>query len=187
LGHAEQRQLLAAAEDAGVEVLLTTDRRIRYQQKGRRVALVVLTGSTKWSLARRHGDRIAAAVGDAGPGSDREVEIPLAPSHVSTERGACGSIPVRRALRAHLKSLGISLRSATEPIDDTSTGKLMEGVLAAFAQFDNDVRLDRPHARCHARCAGTRALDVPVTARLPQCAEVVERESRARPGTWAAP
>jgi len=30
------------------------------------------------------------------------------------------------ALRAHLKSLGISLRSATEPIDDTSTGKLME-------------------------------------------------------------
>jgi site-specific DNA recombinase len=35
------------------------------------------------------------------------------------------------ALRAHLKSLGISLRSATEPIDDTSTGKLMEVVLAA--------------------------------------------------------
>ena len=47
------------------------------------------------------------------------------------------------ALRAHLKSLGISLRSATEPIDDTSTGKLMEGVLAAFAQFDNDCRSDR--------------------------------------------
>jgi site-specific DNA recombinase len=44
------------------------------------------------------------------------------------------------ALRAHLKSLGISLRSAIEPIDDTSTGKLMEGVLTAFAQFDNDVR-----------------------------------------------
>jgi DNA invertase Pin-like site-specific DNA recombinase len=47
------------------------------------------------------------------------------------------------ALCAHLKSLGISLRSATEPIDDTSTGKLMEGVLAAFAQFDNDLRSDR--------------------------------------------
>src|SRR4026209_1857948 len=40
------------------------------------------------------------------------------------------------ALRAHLKSLGISLRSATEPIDDTSTGKLMEGGLASFAQVD---------------------------------------------------
>src|SRR5215211_6447832 len=50
------------------------------------------------------------------------------------------------ALRAHLKSLGISLRSATEPIDDTSTGQLMEGVLAAFAQFDNDVRSDRTRA-----------------------------------------
>jgi site-specific DNA recombinase len=32
------------------------------------------------------------------------------------------------ARRSHLQSLGISLRSATEPIDDTSTGKLMEGV-----------------------------------------------------------
>jgi site-specific DNA recombinase len=31
------------------------------------------------------------------------------------------------ALRSHLKSLGISLRSATEPIDDTSTGKLING------------------------------------------------------------
>ena len=50
------------------------------------------------------------------------------------------------ALRAHLNSLGISLRSVTEPIDDTSTGKLMEGVLAAFAQFDNDVRSERTRA-----------------------------------------
>jgi DNA invertase Pin-like site-specific DNA recombinase len=50
------------------------------------------------------------------------------------------------ALRSHLQSLGISLRSATEPIDDTSTGQLMEGVLAAFAQFDNDVRSDRTRA-----------------------------------------
>ena len=62
-----------------------------------------------------------------------------------------GFCPVRDkydhfALRSHLQSLGISLRSATEPIDDTSTGKLMEGVLAAFAQFDNDVRSDRTRA-----------------------------------------
>ena len=52
------------------------------------------------------------------------------------------------ALRSHLQSLGISLRSATEPIDDTSTGKLMAGVLAAFAQFDNAVRSDRTRAAC---------------------------------------
>jgi hypothetical protein len=48
------------------------------------------------------------------------------------------------ALRSLLQSVGISLRSATEPIDDTSTGKLMEGVLAAFAQFNNDCRSDEP-------------------------------------------
>jgi len=38
--------LLDAAEEAGFEVLLTTDRRIRYQQnlQARRIALVVLTG-----------------------------------------------------------------------------------------------------------------------------------------------
>ena len=58
------------------------------------------------------------------------------------------------ALRAFLKSLGISLRSATEPIDDTSTGKLMEGVLAAFAQFDNDVRSDRTRAGMRAALLG---------------------------------
>jgi site-specific DNA recombinase len=57
------------------------------------------------------------------------------------------------ALHAHLKSLGISLRSATEPIDDTSTGKLMEGVLAAFAQFDNDVRSERTLAGMRAALA----------------------------------
>ena len=41
----------------------------------------------------------------------------------------------------HRHGYRISLRSVTEPIDDTSTGKLMEGVhTASFAQFDNDVR-----------------------------------------------
>jgi len=41
------------------------------------------------------------------------------------------------ALRVHLKSVGISLRSATEPIDDTSTGKLMAGGLAACGYLVN--------------------------------------------------
>src|SRR3982751_140073 len=65
------------------------------------------------------------------------------------------------ALRALLKSLGISLRSATEPIDDTSTGKLMEGVLAAFAQFDNDVRSDRTRAGMRAALEQGRWTFVP--------------------------
>ena len=50
------------------------------------------------------------------------------------------------AVRAHLHKLGITLRSVTEPIDETSTGKLMEGILASFAQFDNDVRSERTSA-----------------------------------------
>ena len=73
--------LLNVAEDAGFELLLTTDRRSRYQQnlKARRIALVVLTGSTKWSLVGQHTDRIAAAVAEAAPGSYSEVDIPFEP------------------------------------------------------------------------------------------------------------
>ena len=71
--------LLNAAEEAGFELLLTTDRRIRYQQNlgVRRIALVVLTGTTRWSRVRQHADRIAAAVASATPGSYSEVEIPF--------------------------------------------------------------------------------------------------------------
>ena len=47
------------------------------------------------------------------------------------------------SVRQQLSQLGISLRSVTEPFDDTSSGKLMESILASFAQFDNDVRAER--------------------------------------------
>lgn len=71
--------LLNAAEEAAVDVLLTTDRRIRYQQNlaGRQIALVVLTGTTKWSRVRLHVERIAAAVNAATPGSYTEVDVPF--------------------------------------------------------------------------------------------------------------
>jgi hypothetical protein len=74
-------ELLDAAESAGFELLLTTDRRIRYQQnlRVRRISLVVLTGTTRWSSVRQHTDRIAAAVASATPGSYSEVEIPFEP------------------------------------------------------------------------------------------------------------
>jgi hypothetical protein len=72
---------LLNAEEAGFELLLTTDRRIRYQQnlRVRRIALVVLTGSTRWSRVQQHADRIATAVASATPGSYSEVEIPFEP------------------------------------------------------------------------------------------------------------
>jgi len=59
--------------------MLTTDRRIRHQQhlQGRRIALVVLTGTTRWSRVRQHVERVTAAVASATPGSYTEVEIPF--------------------------------------------------------------------------------------------------------------
>lgn len=44
------------------------------------------------------------------------------------------------AVSASLKRQGISLRSVTEPIDDSPMGKFLEGMLASWAEFDNDVR-----------------------------------------------
>lgn len=75
-------ELLSAAEEAGFELLLTTDRRIRYQQnlRVRRIALIVLTGSTKWSRVRQHADRIAAAVAATIPGSYTEVATRFEPT-----------------------------------------------------------------------------------------------------------
>ena len=47
------------------------------------------------------------------------------------------------AIRAQLRRHGIQLRSVTEPIDDSSSGKFIETILAGVAQFDNDVRAER--------------------------------------------
>ena len=47
------------------------------------------------------------------------------------------------AIKAALLAVGVHLRSVTEPIDNSTSGKLMETVLAGFAQFDNDVRGER--------------------------------------------
>jgi hypothetical protein len=71
-------ELIQKAEEAGYEVLLSTDRNIQYQQNlsGRKIALVVL-GNQQWPLVKLHLDKIAAAVNAATPGSFVEVEIPF--------------------------------------------------------------------------------------------------------------
>jgi hypothetical protein len=71
-------ELLDAAEAAGFDVFLTTDRNLRYQQKltGRAIAIVVL-GKGRWRLIRSRLPEIAAAVAAATPGSFAEVEIPV--------------------------------------------------------------------------------------------------------------
>ncbi|MGD1096943.1 MAG: DUF5615 family PIN-like protein [Bryobacteraceae bacterium] len=71
-------ELLEAAEQAGYDVLLSTDKNLRYQQnlEGRKIAVVVLS-HPQWPVVRLHVDKIAAAVEAAQPGSYSEVEIPF--------------------------------------------------------------------------------------------------------------
>lgn len=42
--------------------------------------------------------------------------------------------------------MGVTLRSVMEPIDDSSNGRLMEGIVSTFAQWDNDQKSERTAA-----------------------------------------
>lgn len=71
-------ELLKLAEEAGFELLLTTDKNLLYQQNlcSRKISIVVLGNST-WRYVRPHLDRVLLAVNAATPGSYVEVEIPF--------------------------------------------------------------------------------------------------------------
>jgi hypothetical protein len=72
--------LLTAAEVAGFEVLLTTDRNIRYQQNlSTRVIAIVVLSKGSWPLIKRKLPEIAAAVAAATPGGYTDVEISFGP------------------------------------------------------------------------------------------------------------
>ena len=77
MGQTEQRCAADRRGGGSVCLLVTTDRRIRYQQNlaQRKIAIVVLAGSTRWSRIRVHFDQISAAVNAAVPGTYVEVEI----------------------------------------------------------------------------------------------------------------
>ena len=70
-------ELLTVAEAAGFEVLLTTDKNIRYQQNlaGRRIAVVVL-GAQQWPQLQPHAHLVVAAVNACTPGTYVEISIP---------------------------------------------------------------------------------------------------------------
>jgi hypothetical protein len=70
-------ELLRAAEDAGFEVLLTTDKNLTYQQNlgNRKIAIIVL-GNSRWSLIEPALQRISDAVNAAKPATYTLVEIP---------------------------------------------------------------------------------------------------------------
>jgi predicted nuclease of predicted toxin-antitoxin system len=71
-------ELLKAAEEAGFDVLLSTDKNIQYQQNltGRKIAVVIL-GNPQRPAVHRYIDRVVAAVNAATPGSYAEVDIPF--------------------------------------------------------------------------------------------------------------
>ncbi|HKD05056.1 MAG TPA: hypothetical protein VKB79_04060 [Bryobacteraceae bacterium] len=73
----ENGRLLSAAEAAGFDVFVTTDRNIRYHQNlaGRNIAIVVL-GKGRWSLVKPYVARIVAAISAASRGCYTEIEIP---------------------------------------------------------------------------------------------------------------
>ena len=71
-------ELLKVAEEGGFDVLLSTDKNIRYQQnlKGRSIAIVIL-GNSQRPVVLRYIQRVIDAVNAAAPGSYTEVEIPF--------------------------------------------------------------------------------------------------------------
>ena len=71
--------LITAAEAAGFEVFVTTDRNLKYQQNltGRCLAIVVLL-TTSWPRIRQALPVVVEAVGGASPGTYREVSVPSA-------------------------------------------------------------------------------------------------------------
>src|SRR5580658_3878681 len=70
-------ELLVAAEQAGFELFLTTDKNIRYRQNlaDRKIAIVVL-GQQQWPHVQPHIQRVVDAVNAATPGSFAEIDIP---------------------------------------------------------------------------------------------------------------
>ena len=70
-------ELLKAAEEAGFDVLLTTDTNLPYQQnlEGRKLAIMILS-KNRWRLVRQVMQQIADEVNAAKPGTYTLVEIP---------------------------------------------------------------------------------------------------------------
>ncbi|MEO7142466.1 MAG: hypothetical protein ABI165_03085 [Bryobacteraceae bacterium] len=71
-------ELIDVAAQAGFELIVTTDKNIRYQQnlKTRKIGIIVLEHS-QWPMVKLAAGNIVAAVDAAKPGSYLEVEVPF--------------------------------------------------------------------------------------------------------------
>jgi aminoglycoside phosphotransferase (APT) family kinase protein len=70
-------ELLRAAEEAGFDVLLTTDKNLIHQQNltGRQIAIVVL-GQARWKAIKPMQAVIAKSIEQAKPGTYTIIEVP---------------------------------------------------------------------------------------------------------------
>ena len=76
-GELDNGELVQQAESAGFDLLITTDKNLRYQQnlRERRLAILVLW-TTNWPALRIHAERIAQAALVLGPGEFEELARP---------------------------------------------------------------------------------------------------------------
>ena len=76
-GELENGELVQQAESAGFDLLITTDKNLRYQQnlRGRRLAILVLW-TTNWPALRVHSEHIPQAALALGPGDFEELARP---------------------------------------------------------------------------------------------------------------
>ena len=70
-------ELIDAAEANGFDLILTTDKNIRYQQNlaSRRIAIIVLSNA-QWPVLKLHVALLVAAVNSVTPSSYMELQIP---------------------------------------------------------------------------------------------------------------
>lgn len=71
-------ELIDVAEQAGFEVMVTTDKNIKHQQnlKARKIAIVALEHS-QWPMVKAAAEAIVIAVNAAEPGSYVELSVPF--------------------------------------------------------------------------------------------------------------
>jgi len=70
--------LLKLAEEAGFNLVATTDKNVRHQQNlSDRIISIVVLGQSPWWLVRQHPDAIVAAVNAATPRAAQAAKWPL--------------------------------------------------------------------------------------------------------------
>lgn len=82
-------KLIALADAAGFEVLVTADRNLRYQQNlvDRSLALVVLS-TNRWVTIRSNAARVGVVLDGARPGTVQEVDLLAPAEHGPGQAGA---------------------------------------------------------------------------------------------------